>query len=204
MSQGDGSLLVFDTWDQFENGPIRDPALSRLVRAPRPTARRIKRGADTYRVLAVDAGRIVVLRSDGLLVLLDARGERLSAFRLGSGATAARLTGSHLIVQRGATLEVRNAATGAVEHRWPTAPSDAAITLEDADGEFAVYTAGIAIHVLRLTNGHDRVVRIPGEAQPAHAELEPSGLYYSYNETGSAKPGRLAFVPVAELSAHLR
>jgi hypothetical protein len=140
-----------------------------------------------------------------MLVILNDHGKRLSAFRLGgSKVKAVTLTGSQLVVLRGTAFEVRDATTGKVKHRWPVASSDgASITLEDAQGNLAAYTAGIAIHVLRLTNGHDRVLAIAKQAGWANAALEPEGLYYSYSETGSAK-GRVAFVPLSELKARFR
>jgi hypothetical protein len=64
--------------------------------------------------------------------------------------------------------------------------------------------AGIAIHVLRLSDGRDVVLRLPNEAGPGDAALVPQGLYYSYNQAYSARPGRIGFIPIEKLLAHLR
>jgi hypothetical protein len=204
---GDGPLLVYNTWRggfRWEGGRVA-PRLWRVVGERAAGARLVLAGPDALDVVAVGAGRIAVLRPDGRLVLLDSKGKRLSAFRLGrQGVEAVTLTGSILVVLRGKTVEVRDATTGTVKHCWPAASSSGAIELEDAHGNFAVYVAGIAIHLLRLSDGRDLVLAIAKQAGPAHAELEPERLYYSYNETGSAKPGRVAFVPYRELTARFR
>jgi hypothetical protein len=121
-------------------------------------------------------------------VIPNEQGRRASAFRLGTRSVASvKLTGARLVVLRGRTLEVHDAASGTLRHHWPVAASDAPIALEDADGNFAVYTAGIAIHLLRLSDGRDRVLSITSEEGPVPADLEPEGLYYSYSEAGRTK-----------------
>jgi hypothetical protein len=196
---GDGSLLVYNSWNRSK------PKLWRIIGAQKASAQLLLAGQDAGAVKAVDAGRIAVLRRDGNLVILNDRGRRLSSFRLDSkGIETVRLTGSQLVVQRGAAFEVRDTKSGAPKHRWPAAHSIAPIALEDAQGNFAVYTAGIAIHLLRLSDGRDRVLKIARQVGPAHADLEPRGLFYSYNRAGSTTPGRIAFVPLNELTTRFR
>jgi hypothetical protein len=45
------------------------------------------------------------------------------------------------------------------------------------------------------------MLAIAGEEGPVHAELERNGLYYSYNTPAGAKHGRVAFVPLDQLTA---
>jgi hypothetical protein len=71
--------------------------------------------------------------------------------------------------------------------------------LRDAEGNFAVYVAGVAIHVVRLGDGRDLALRIEREAGPADVQIEPQGLFYAYNEAYSEQPGRIAFVPFSQL-----
>jgi hypothetical protein len=207
---GDGSLLVYNTWTA-NYGPsgsgrpriISRPTLWRVVDGR--TKVLVTSGEDARDVVAVDAGRIAVLRPDGTFVILDEQGGRLSAFDLDTtGLAGLRLTGSRLVVLRRTAIEVYDLVSGALEHRWPTVRTRGQVRLEDADGGFAVYTVGIAIHLLRLSDGRDRALSIPKEAGPAHADLEPEGLYYSYSETGSAKPGRVAFVPLRHVTARFK
>jgi Tol biopolymer transport system component len=205
---GDAALLVYNTskvtWAANDPDRERPPAITepKLWRIIGTTSRVLLSGPDARDVVAVDAGRIAVLRHDGTLVILNTQARRMSAFHLGvTGVSAARLTGSQLVVLRNGTIEARDATRGTMKHRWLIAPSGAEISLEDAQGNFAAYTSGIAIHLLRLSDGRDRVLQIANEAGPAHAELEPAGLYYSYNAAGKKKPGRVAFVPLEELTA---
>jgi WD40-like Beta Propeller Repeat len=204
---GDGPLLVYDTWKEtwpsgYERpGLVKQPKLWRIVGDGRARSRLVLAGPDALDVVSVDAGRIAVLRRDGTCAVLSDRGRRLSAFVLGrKGVEGVRLSGSELVVLRGTTFEVRDATRGTVKHRWAAVSSIAPIVLKDVQGPFAVYTAGIAIHLLRLADGRDRTLAIANQAGPADADLEPEGLYYSYNETGSATPGRVAFVPLAQLT----
>ena len=143
-----------------------------------------------------------MLRAEGKFVLLSVHGKQLAAFTLQrTGITDMKLAGLQLIILRGSTLEVRDARKGTLRHRWTIARSIAGTALEDAQGNFAVYTAGIAIHVLRLSDGRDQVIAIEDEAEPAHADLEPTGLYYSYNTSSGTAAGRVALVPYARLAA---
>ena len=199
---GDGPLLVYNTWRGGR--PVTAPALWQVVGARTATSRMMPAGPNALDVVAVDAGRIGVHHPDGTFVLLSSTGKQLSSFHLRlQGIRAVRLTGRSLVVLRGTTIEVRDATTGVTKQRWPTS-GKGEIWLEDAQGQFAAYTAGVAIHLLHLTDGRDRALAIANEAGPVNAQLEPEGLYYSYQETGSAKPGRVAFVPIRTLAAKFR
>lgn len=204
---GDGSLLVYNTWKEPPRSMyMTEPKLWRLAAGGKPRSRRLLARWDAIDVVSVDRARIAMLRPDGSLAILSDRGRRLSAFRLGwKRVKAVRLIGSQLIVLRGRTIEVRDATHGTVRRRWRTARGTAPITLEDADGNFAAYRLGRAIHLLRLSDGRDRALAIANQAGPAHAELERGGLYYAYNEEGGLpQPGRVAFVPLKELMAQFR
>ena len=203
---GDGSLLVYNTWKEVGRaGAVKQKKLWRIAGRRTARKRQLLAGPNAADVVAVDAGRIAVLRRDGIFAILNERGKQLNAFRLGfKGVSGVRLTGSQVIVLRGTTVEVRDTRRGTLKRRWPATKSISGVSLEDAQGNFAVYTSGIAIHLLRLSDGRDRVLAIPKQAGPANAELEPDGLHYSYNETWSAKPGRVAFVPFRRLTARFR
>jgi hypothetical protein len=55
-----------------------------------------------------------------------------------------------------------------------------------------VYSVGGAIHVLRLSDGRDRVVA--KTTKLVDAQLEPSGLFYADNSGKGPKPGRVTSV----------
>jgi hypothetical protein len=77
------------------------------------------------------------------------------------------------------------------------------IRLEDVDEGLAVYVAGLAIHVLRLSDGRDITLRLVDEGSEARAQLEPEGLFYAYNQAWTTRPGRLGFVPLREIERQL-
>src|SRR5262249_39007565 len=149
---------------------------------------------------------------DGVLAIVDEKGRELSAFHLGgtAGDQAIRLTGSQLVVLRGGQIDahlypgdtpfdvlrngqiqVRDAGSGRVEKRWPVSTTFGPVALEGAQHGFAAYAEGIVIHLIRLSDGRDVVLSIPGEEGPVNTDLEPDGFYYSFNEAGSKTPGRV-------------
>jgi hypothetical protein len=72
--------------------------------------------------------------------------------------------------------------------------------LRSFDGRLAAYTSGTEIHVVRLGDGRDRILRIPPAVQPVDAQLVPTGLFYSYNVRHDAEPGRVSLLPRAGLT----
>jgi len=48
------------------------------------------------------------------------------------------------------------------------------------------------------------VIDTRNATEPVFARLVPSGLFYSFNESYAKQPGRLAFVPRADLERALR
>jgi Tol biopolymer transport system component len=195
---GKGSLLVFDSWkrpqsscDQPCSGPKRD---SRLFRIDNETAVQIASSSGELTPLAVDNGRILVDHGSGTLAILDANGAELVEVAA-PGFTEPRLQGSDLVARAGGTLDDYDAASGVLMHAWPV-PADA--KLQDVQDGLAVYATSSDIHLLRLVDGHDSTIRPPGTGL-LHAQLEPAGLFYSYSVLDSDRPGRVAFVPSANL-----
>jgi hypothetical protein len=188
---GDGNLLVYEV-----SLSGREPTLWRID----PSGHTRMLSKIDGDVVAVDSGRIAVLGSDHKLEILSGSGRRLAAYPLGPRGVieGIRLAGPHLVVLRNTVIEVRDAATGRLEHSWPTAPVPAPLALAGAHGDLAIYTAGIAIHVLRLSDGRDRLLTIADEAPPVSADFAREGLYYSYARTGHST-GRLAFIPLRRL-----
>ena len=82
----------------------------------------------------------------------------------------------------------------------PNGCRPAALRLADYQDGIAVYVAGRTVHLMRLSDRRDVTIRVPGVG-PVHAQLEPSGLFYSYSPAGSLGRGRIAFVPLADVLA---
>ena len=198
---GDGPILVFDTWGGQCNDWVLclgEPKLGgRLWRLDGTHAVEIASSAKGLTPLSVDRGRILVDHGEGLLEVLAADGASLGTFRLnGALVRAARLQGRDLVVLTPAALEVSDVETGQFLHRWPTPTADA--QLVDVQDQIAVLVAGRDIHLLRLSDGRDTVVEAPGTG-PVLAQLEPSGLFYSYESDDKSYPGRIEFVSFDQL-----
>src|SRR5205807_1186052 len=90
----------------------------------------------------------------------------------------------------------------AIRRNAHTISHSASPFLADVESGIAVYRAGDALHLLRLSDGRDRIFRqVKGLTD---AQLEPGGLFYAYNvPAGGAKPGRVTFVPFAQVAAAL-
>jgi Tol biopolymer transport system component len=198
---GDGSLLVFNTWRETRSRVTQ----ARLWRIDGKRKTLVRSGADALPVVAVDGDRIATLRPDGRLILLSADGKRLSALSLGRGIEGVQLDGAQLVVLRRATLEVYDLRSGRLARRRPTQLGVSGdVRLEDVDHGIAVYVAGLEIHLLRLSDGRDIALRLTDEGSEAHAQLEPAGLFYAYNQAWTTKPGRLGFVPLRAIELGLR
>jgi WD40-like Beta Propeller Repeat len=200
---GHGSLLVFNRWTEPKEGVVLRPQIWQIVGSRKASERLVVSRPDAIRVEDVDAGRIAVYTRDGRIVLLHADGQRIATFRVGRGAVDISLSGSQLSLRRGKTIEVYDVDRGKRVHVRTLRQLSAPLRLVGVQGKVAVYVAGIAIHLLRLADGRDVVLRLGNEAGPADAALEPEGLYYSYNEAYVPQPGRIGFVPRRRLLARL-
>jgi hypothetical protein len=198
---GDGSLLVFNTWRQKRSGVTQ----ARLWRLEEKRKTLLRSGADALPVVAVDGDRIVTLRRDGKLTLFSGEGKRLKVLSLGRGIEGVQLDGKQLVVLRRAILEIYDLGSGRLIRRRSSQPGiSGQVRLEDVDHGIAVYVAGLAIHLLRLSDGRDVALRLEDEGSEAHAQLEPAGLFYVYNQAWTTKPGRLGFVPLREVERRLK
>ena len=187
--RGDGELPVFNDG-------------SRVVRIGRgrETCQQSNRGSGICSTLrrnqtgSVDSvsGALIAVRRPGAVTVLDDRGQVVRTLPFSpADVQAARLDGGRLVVWRFSVLEVYDVATGA---RVGSHPVPAGFRLRDVDGGVAVLVSGEAITLLRLADGTSRTF-FPGR-RPVLAELEPTGLYYSY-ATGDGG-GRVTFLPRAE------
>jgi hypothetical protein len=167
------------------------------------------------RLLAVGGGLVALKAADGSLVVTSAAGAVRSAVPFAPGQLrAARIDGDGktivALVSSGGrnTLSVLTPA-GTVRRTIPlratkTAGDDPcgdpegcsvpALRLEDLHAGVAVYVLGRDLHLVDVTTGRDRKIRVPGGG-PVHAQLEAPGLFYSYQPASSRNRGRVAFVP---------
>jgi hypothetical protein len=181
-----------------------------------PRCRPVTAGAGAIRLLAVGGGRVVTRAGDDVAVrALDGTEVWSDTF---AGLRAARIDGDVLLVLVRAgtqtSLWTVDVSSGVRSGPWKLPASRSAgdsvcgdpsgcrvptLRLEDYQDGIAVYVVGRAVHLLRLSDRRDATIPAPGLG-PVHAQLEPSGLFYSYRPAGSPGRGRVAFMrPAAVL-----
>jgi hypothetical protein len=77
-------------------------------------------------------------------------------------------------------------------------------SLVDLEGDLVVYSVGIRLHLLRLSDGRDVTSRFKGQFGYASAKLSGGGFFYTYNVRGTSKPGHAGFVSATGVRALLR
>jgi hypothetical protein len=189
---------VFTSCLKEQFGPFQRVApLGRAWRVVGGRATPLRSGA----AADVDAGRIVILGGGGTVALISRFGDIVRSFGF-SGPTSAQRSGDDLVVVRGETLEVWDVETGERRAAYPLERGLGPVPVAEAPEQgIATVVIGVAMHLIRLSDGKDIVLDIDNQAGPSHAELEPSGLFYSWNEPHTEKAGRLAFVPWEQVVA---
>ena len=182
---GGGGLIVYNTWLWREVAGVwrkTDGALWRIVGDRRNL---VVRGPGALNIVDVNAGRICVLRPGGVLALLDPTGRLLRSVPVGAAKVdAVRLTATTAVLQRGTAIEVWDLGSGRRVKRFDVSDALGPVVLQTAASNEAVYAEGIALHVLRLADGQNRVIALPGEEGPAHAVFDGNRLVYSFNSPG--------------------
>jgi Tol biopolymer transport system component len=156
-------------------------------------------------VAALDAGRIAVVRDGKAVTVLSPRGAARTFAFGGRRILGAALDGPRLLVLESTRLIVLDVGGGRRTAAWPLRRGfGPAPELDDAQGDLAAYVVGAAVHVLRLSDGHEIVIDTPNATEPVFARFVPSGLFYSFNESYDKRPGRLVFVSRSKLERALQ
>jgi hypothetical protein len=226
---GDDSLLAFDWWSQClpcaapiaPRGSIFRVMSSGGAACPNaglgalPRCRPVLSAAGSLRLLAVGGGLVAMRSGDDVAVrALDGSVLYTGTF---AGLRAARIDARVLLVltRTGtqSSLWTVDLSSGQRSGPWilpaakstgddvcgdPSGCRPAALRLADYQAGVAVYVTGRTVHLLGLADRRDVAIQAPGVG-PVHAQLEPSGLFYSYTPAASPGRGRVAFVPSARL-----
>jgi Tol biopolymer transport system component len=151
---------------------------------------------DQNRVLVeLNAGSGEVLNSDRLEVV-SADGAVVAGFAAAHDG-GALLRGSQVFIVHDGVLAVRDFA-GQVQstRHLPKDPE-----LEDVSGSLVLYSAASRLHLLRVSDGKDITLRIPGQFLHAWARFaDDGGIFYGYN-TFAAQGYWIAYVPAGIMSA---
>ncbi len=223
---GDGALLVFNSWSvctAYPAGSDIDPSEPqcdfpasgaktvlyysaqelrkivngkgvKIVSAPDIEASGLR--TMSLKVVAVGTGRIATQQPDGSVTIYSAAGSVSKEIAVPTGKFSGfALQGSQLATVRDGKLELYDADSGTL---MKTIPLAAGSLLHDLQNGLAVYVHGRKIHVLRLSDGRKLTFSPPGKGS-VDAQIESSGLFYSYNYKGGRSPGRVVFVPFATL-----
>jgi hypothetical protein len=188
---GDGTTIVFET--ENNDGSMQ---LWRIDDSGSPHAVQIPAPPDATDLLDADAGRILVRTGKNGYAVLRLDGGVLARV---SGDGTARLGGDLLAVASGDVLRVYAADAGSLRYQLPLSHATGKPRLLAVGYGYAVYASGIALHLLRLDDGTDRIADLPGQAGPVEALLTADGLFLSYFEAYNPVPGRLLFVATANL-----
>jgi hypothetical protein len=203
--RGGGGVLVFDTWNVRgkrceEVGCFRDRKINGVLwRMHGDRATRIRSETVGLVTLATDGQRIAALRSDGKLEILRADGRLLGTVAVPGAARAAAIGNGQLVVLTPTRLLVYELRTRKLEHGWPLTGGPGTRTLAGVGGGLVAYTVPRTINVVRLIDG--RRLAIPaGGTGTIKAALTSGGLFYAYAVRDSDYRGRVAFVPLRDLS----
>jgi Tol biopolymer transport system component len=191
---GDGSIIYFSTGNYvgtFQLWRIADSGGAlHAVQVPVP--------ADATALLDADDGRILVQTGKTGVAALSADGSVLSRVPVPALGSVI-LGGDQLAVSTSTTLSVYDADSGALAYQLPLGGASGAPRLLTIGAGYAVYASGIELHLLRLDSGTDRIVDLPGQDGPVQALLTTEGLFIGYYLGYDLQPGRILFVPVANL-----
>jgi hypothetical protein len=154
-SEADASApIVIGGGDSGRLGDILPYAVGRTVIALRANGGRRFAWSAPARVVALSAleGELAVATEGGEVTVLDAAGRVLGTESYAGEIHAVKITGNGLLVQRGRTLELRDAGSPRL---W-TLPSGA--RLEDAADARAYYVAREKVHAQSLAGAQTRIV----------------------------------------------
>jgi len=193
--------LVSQTVWRLRRPPLQAPC----VNNPGP-CEQLATSTDVLQPLSVDSGRVVLLRSDGSLVVRTRGGGMVRTFQSLAGQTrGAELMGGRLVVLvPGRILELSLATGGQLRTRpVPNVPSagvcgvlpcpQVTLRLVGASRGLVAYILSGDLHLLRLRDGRDRVV-----AAATDARFGDTGLFYAYT-AAAPWPARIRFVPWTRL-----
>ena len=227
---GDGALLAFNSWSvctAYPAGSDVDPSepqcdfpasgtktalhfsAQKLLRVINGKGVKIVSAPDidasglrtmSLMVVAVDAGRFATQQPSGSVTIYSATGSVSKEIAVPTGKFSGfALQGSQLATVRDGKLELYDADSGTLVKTIPLA---AGSVLHDLQNGLVVYLDGRKIRVLRLSDGKKLTFSPPGMGS-VDAQIESSGLFYSYNYKGGRSPGRVVFVPFATLQKKL-
>jgi hypothetical protein len=194
---GARSFLGVDHWATDTHGAVRTARLQSVGAHLRDLAE----GTATMTARSTDGRQVAVVRADETVGLYSTRG-RLLRTVTPSTPTEVAVRGDYLAVLTTAdTLEVYNSHSGRRLHTWDVAHGARSLDVSSGLAAYAAPRAGgyaRVVHVVRLSNGKDRVLATT-PPQLVAVRIEPAGLVYAVNRIGAHETGFLVFTPMSRL-----
>jgi len=176
-------------------GTVRSKASTVIWQFDRRTKRKLRTYTSRAVVLGVDHGRILVDRPRAIDVL-SSNGALVATLRRPHDGGAAMRDG------RVATINGRRLVVTGLDGKRPVVRTLAAgAHLDDLGEGYVLYSVETRVHLLRLSDGKDVVLRLRNQFGYVHARLWGGALFYSYNQQGGAKPGHAGYVDPAGVRA---
>jgi hypothetical protein len=194
MPRGQGDLLVYTS--QHVDGPTVSAQQLWRLDGTTPVLLGPARSVED-----VDSQRILVTQLDGTLAVLDSSGMLLSHLAVSPPAGASALVGNQVVVLDAGRLAVYDLAGGLEVASWPAPPASDHATLLGAAAGIAAYLDGIAVHIVRLSDGRDVTLRILDESS-MRGDLNASGLFASFDHA-AVSGAEAVFVTLDSLVALL-
>jgi hypothetical protein len=211
--RGGGDLLVYNTWtDCYAKNPNckssgelwhdrYSVSNARLWRFDGSRPVEVRSGSSSFEAMDVDGGRVLVLEPGGPLDVVGAGGTLLHRLVLPGGLVqSAELSGVQVVILTATGLQAFDAATGAPGPTIPLARAERALV--GFDQGIAVYVEGRVVHAVRLSDGHQTSLALPGK-EDVFAQLAPAGLFTAYTLGRGRRPGRVDFMTRAKLERRL-
>jgi Tol biopolymer transport system component len=187
----DGSTVVFETGvnDTVQLWRVADGAVPHALPIPLPADAGATLEAADARILISTTGGFAVLTADGSL-LSHIAAPRHETVQIGGGLVG---------IAAASRLRAYTADSGTLLYDLPLAHLSGVPRLLTISARYAVYESGIELHLLRLADGYDRIIDLPGQAGRLQALLTSDGLFVAYYRGYDPTPARILFAPAANL-----
>jgi Tol biopolymer transport system component len=167
-------------------------------------SRRIRHEGTEFSLFAVGGGRILLQRSDRRVELVSSSGKLMRTIASRAKYIGGALSGRRLVLVGSQKISVFDSRTGQLRTSWPVGAPGVPPSMGFMYKSLLPYSDGSALHVLDVDTGHDLIVRIPGVTEPVTEAVTKAGLVYTWTQTYSTSPGRMAVVPLPDLIASLK
>ena len=210
---GSGSLLAVSTWTTMPDPATRTETISNArvsrIEPENGRLRAIASGNSAIVSRSVDAGRVAVLRSAGTVGIYSRAGALLRDFTP-SPAVEIALSGDRLVVvTKSQRLEVYDAQTGVLEHRWAIKTKHPyPIGNLRVYRRLAVFAVGLgrsprSMRIFDLQTGRGIVLPWRDRSGSNDASVGPLGVVYAINDHraygGHNPSGTLVFLSTARV-----